>query len=228
MEDNAPIERPVDAELRLHSSADLPASVDNLGFTPYVSALERFLTNEETHGPLTISIEGEWGSGKSSFMMQLAAKLEQSANHPIIIRFNAWRYDRADELWASFALEFMRQIRKQQLTRSARWNAYWKLFRLRFKWGSGWRDVGRAFTWFVIVSASIFAGIYYGKDVVTKWFLGIATTAVGLGSAASWLAQRIGNPLEIDLKQHSKSPDYTQKISFLEQFHEDFVNILNH
>jgi hypothetical protein len=50
---------------------DQPTSEDNLGFGPYVDAIAAFLTSEATQPPLTMSIEGEWGSGKSSFMLQL-------------------------------------------------------------------------------------------------------------------------------------------------------------
>src|SRR5215208_332895 len=50
------------------SLGDQPTSLDHLGFTPYVEAVAEFLTNENTEPPLTLSVEGEWGSGKSSFL----------------------------------------------------------------------------------------------------------------------------------------------------------------
>lgn len=46
---------------------------DNLGITKYVGALAKFIDNAET--PITLSIQGEWGSGKTSFMNQLKAEL---------------------------------------------------------------------------------------------------------------------------------------------------------
>jgi hypothetical protein len=52
------------------SIQDLPATEDLLGFKPYVDAMAAFLANAKTQPPLTLSIEGEWGSGKSSFMLQ--------------------------------------------------------------------------------------------------------------------------------------------------------------
>jgi WD40 repeat protein len=60
------------------SVSDQPASTDSLGFEPYVKALTRFLTDERTQPPLTLSIEGEWGSGKSSFMLQLENALKRA------------------------------------------------------------------------------------------------------------------------------------------------------
>src|SRR5689334_14903882 len=54
------------------SFSDAPADTDKLGFEPYVRAVAWFLIDPKTRPPLTLSIEGPWGSGKSSFMLQLA------------------------------------------------------------------------------------------------------------------------------------------------------------
>jgi predicted KAP-like P-loop ATPase len=54
-----------------HVLGDQPAGTkddDKLGFGTYVSAVAKFLTDSSTKIPLTLSIEGLWGSGKSSFM----------------------------------------------------------------------------------------------------------------------------------------------------------------
>ena len=56
---------------------DRPAVKDTLGFQPYVIAIAEFLTHPDTKPPLTISIEGAWGRGKSSFMKQLEAEILQ-------------------------------------------------------------------------------------------------------------------------------------------------------
>jgi hypothetical protein len=56
--------------------SDQPAGKDSLGLTPYVIAMTEFLTHPDTKPPLTISIEGEWGSGKSSFMEQLEEQIK--------------------------------------------------------------------------------------------------------------------------------------------------------
>jgi predicted KAP-like P-loop ATPase len=45
---------------------DQATEEDSLGFEPYVTAIAEFLTNPVTQPPLTLSIEGEWGSGKST------------------------------------------------------------------------------------------------------------------------------------------------------------------
>jgi len=58
---------------------DQPTADDALGFTPYVIAIAEFLTSEQTKPPLTLSIEGEWGSGKSSFMQQLEKQIKEKS-----------------------------------------------------------------------------------------------------------------------------------------------------
>ncbi|MET0626006.1 MAG: P-loop NTPase fold protein, partial [Pyrinomonadaceae bacterium] len=60
------------------SISDQPSVKDTLGFAPYVKAIATFLNNEKTQPPLTLSVEGEWGSGKSSFMLQLAGELSEA------------------------------------------------------------------------------------------------------------------------------------------------------
>jgi KAP family P-loop domain len=109
------------------SVSDQPTKADSLGFRPYVQALGEFLVNSQTEPPLTISIEGEWGSGKSSFMMQLADELDRLGRGGLLQRFisffvgrrtsivwfNAWRHDKVDSVYAGFAIRFLEEIRKK-------------------------------------------------------------------------------------------------------------------
>ena len=46
---------------------DLPTEEDDLGFEPYFMAIAKFLTSPGTKPPITISIEGKWGSGNCTF-----------------------------------------------------------------------------------------------------------------------------------------------------------------
>lgn len=48
--------------------SDSATEIDSIGFKPYVEAIAEFLTDEGTEAPITLSIEGQWGCGKSSFM----------------------------------------------------------------------------------------------------------------------------------------------------------------
>lgn len=95
------------------SVGDSAAPIDKLGFDLYVNALADFLVAPNTHAPLTCSVEGSWGSGKSSFMLQLKNRLKMVASTSRTIEFNAWKYDKQEELWAAFALNLTRSLRHQ-------------------------------------------------------------------------------------------------------------------
>ena len=100
-----------------YSTSDIVDDRDTLGFAPYVQAVVDFVTSEKTRAPLTTSIEGTWGSGKTSFMRQMIKKLEdQNAR---IIKFNAWRHDKSESLWAAFAMALVDQLRAQM-----RWHCH--------------------------------------------------------------------------------------------------------
>ena len=88
--------------------------VDSLGFKPYAKAIAEFLTDKDTRSPLTLSIEGQWGCGKSSFMLQLENEIKEGnskyGRKAYITHFDSWMYDKEDELWAAFALSIMEQL----------------------------------------------------------------------------------------------------------------------
>ena len=101
------------------AEADGPAAQDAMGFSAYVSALARFL--RESQDGLTVSIEGEWGSGKSSFMDQLATELDDAST--LVVRFNPWHHDDLRTLSAAFTEAFVQaareEMRKDHLVRQA-------------------------------------------------------------------------------------------------------------
>ena len=69
---------------------------DLLGVSDYVNALSRFLSSASM--PTTIAIQGEWGSGKTSFMNQIKSQLCDDADNPDTdkqfhgIWVNMWEY----------------------------------------------------------------------------------------------------------------------------------------
>ena len=225
------------------SVGDQAAVQDSLGFTPYVTAIAEFLINEQTKPPLTMSIEGEWGSGKSSFMKQLQKEIELSQQKalgkkidnfekwvrrgfyrvfydyeinesryqwlninfkwkfiklktkfflglwkflnqvclwiidkilslvidifksfifllqrkPRTVWFNAWRHDKAEALWAAFALEFIRQISTNRNLSDVlpTFIGHCKLFNSRFDLKSGWLDALRKLAQLILVISAI-------------------------------------------------------------------------
>ena len=135
----APTPSDTSASVSPNSVSDQPSRVDTLGFKPYVEAVAVFLTHPGTHPPLTLSVEGSWGSGKSSFMLQLEDRVRAKGGKTVW--FNAWRHDKEDELWAAFALDFTGKL-AATLPRWKRWLLHLKLSYLRFDWEKGWFQAG--------------------------------------------------------------------------------------
>ena len=68
-----------DITARPESVSDKATHDDALGFGLYTDAIAQFLLNPRTEPPLTLSIEGDWGRGKSSFMLQLESALRRES-----------------------------------------------------------------------------------------------------------------------------------------------------
>jgi len=136
-----------------HGLGDRIADKDNLGFRPYVEVVARFLTHKETELPLTLSVEGEWGSGKSSFMSQLKDEIrriykDKGREKALIVEFDPWRHDKDEALWAAFALTFLEQVRGG-LFELRRWVGDMRLFFMRYRWKDGWIDMVRFLTFWL-------------------------------------------------------------------------------
>ena len=222
------------------SVADVATEKDALGFDVYVEAIGAYLTHQDTKGPLALSIEGEWGSGKSSFMLQLKRWLVEKRNAKTVW-FNAWRHDKEEALWAAFALQFVEEMSDQMKSKWSRLRAKWRLMRNRFDWRSGWFDLVRTgfnlLLWIVIAVAIWVAGretfLVNGEIVGLPraiWIvlgLGGSLAAVrGIFSTVRDTVDIVGNPLRFNLKRHIDDPNYAERIGFIEEFHRDFRKIV--
>ncbi|MET8763711.1 P-loop NTPase fold protein [Lentzea sp. NPDC004782] len=102
--------------IRTHAGyrPDVDEGVDRLGIAADVEMLADLAASRLIKPPLSIGLFGNWGSGKSFFMRQMEARIDDlarrsaAADHSVYcasvrqIRFNAWHYVEAD-LWASLA-----------------------------------------------------------------------------------------------------------------------------
>ena len=52
--------------------------VDQLGVKPYVEALQAFILSCGT--PMTVAIQGDWGTGKTSMMRQIEKNIRPTAH----------------------------------------------------------------------------------------------------------------------------------------------------
>ena len=100
----------------LHLDAVGADPVDHLGIEPEVEALCWVIAARDTVPPLSVGLFGDWGSGKTTFMALMQARIrdlaEQSQKRPespwcgnvMQISFNAWTYA-DDNLWASLVTD---------------------------------------------------------------------------------------------------------------------------
>jgi len=92
-------------EVQAAPHSDTPSKDDALGMTSDVRMLASLAAAQATSPPLSIALLGNWGSGKSSFMLQMAGEVKdklvgrtgyiQSVRQ---IHFNAWHYSDV-EVW---------------------------------------------------------------------------------------------------------------------------------
>jgi hypothetical protein len=212
---------------------------DRLGFTPYVQALEAFLMSAETKGPLTVSVEGPWGVGKSSFMKLLRDRIEKRENAPPIVNFNAWRHESSEALWAAFALAVISQLTPKRKLLAVAW-INMRLLVSRINWSRGWWPLTRAaalLVAFVVLAA--FAAFQFALAQKSSGVFPVASAlngALGLSGAALAFAavaqgvkrarEVLGNPLALEITKYVEAPRYGEKLEFLDNFDDDLKKII--
>jgi len=67
---------------------DQPATKDMFHIEKYISGLRSFISICQT--PMTIAVQGDWGSGKTSVMNMVIDKLDKS--RVFCVNFNAWQF----------------------------------------------------------------------------------------------------------------------------------------
>jgi len=209
---------------------DLLARKDGLGFDAYVKAVARFLTHKNTGTPLTLSIEGEWGSGKSTFMSLLESAINEKDQEYICINFNAWRHDKSDELWSAFALNFIQEVSsKIGFCRSA-W-AYTKLLLYRIlpdKYSIYFYHILALLPYALLCFSIWLISKSFLQDSGFSWGVGLVglLSAFPLYKTFEKVFQNFKSPVNIDFKQKAGGPNYEKRSPFILEFHADFEKIV--
>jgi hypothetical protein len=210
-------------------TGDRSSKVDFLGFKPYVEAVAAFLTDSNTVPPLTVSIEGDWGSGKSSFIDQLDEELRTKLTTYHFVRFNPWRYSEHEALWAAFAVEFERCLAENIDT--------WRLCKFRasrVQWKKLLWDLGAIVLPCMTMLVLALFGLFFFDTGAWKPVLQSIALILGvflpLGPAIKIISEakdKISKGLmKFDVKKYLKErPDYSGKIPFLDEFHKDLEAI---
>lgn len=123
---------------RLRTQRDDPAAHDQLGRRVFARVLADRITDarkDQLEGgydrAFMIHLDGPWGSGKSSVLLQVKDILQK--NHGwLVVDFNAWQSQSIEPPWWVVISEFARQVR-HQLRGPRKWwfSALWLWWKLR-------------------------------------------------------------------------------------------------
>src|SRR5260370_81491 len=181
-------------ELAIRALSDKPSDVDLLEFADYAQALNDFIENEKTQTPLTIGIDGAWGSGKTTLMRVIQErrtpkeKRETSRLQARSVWFNAWKYDLEESLWASLALEILSQVRRQCRWRE-RTSLWFRLNWKRFDKGKFGSDLLK----FIVYPVALIIATALGTFIWNRWpypnldVAKLAKVAVGRGLITTFI-----------------------------------------
>jgi len=94
---------------------DRPTTEDTLDFTPYSDTLADIFHDPATRTPLTIGVFGTWGSGKTSLMSMIKARIDEQGSPAYRTAwFNAWKYDQEEALWRALILRVLDTLRPRK------------------------------------------------------------------------------------------------------------------
>ena len=99
----------------MNGFTDKPTSTlneDAFGVQQYITGLNDFIM--ECYTPMTIAIQGDWGSGKTSMMNMIR---EQLGDRVITTWFNTWQYSQfnmGDALAVSFLSRLIADLETEQ------------------------------------------------------------------------------------------------------------------
>jgi len=207
---------------------DQKSTEDNLNFSPYVSSVVEFLTHDRTEPPLNISIEGKWGSGKSSFMGQMKRRIEEDESKKYYtVSFNPWRHEKEDSLWAAFMLQVFHQI-KEQSSLMEKISGDIKMFIYRFESEKFVTKLLRR----LLIILPVIVGIWV--ILLMMNLPGTSPTNISIGVAIAsliasiiWTWKNAMGPIEKELRKYIANPEYEGRVSFVERIHDDFEKFLN-
>ena len=207
---------------------DLPATTDELGFTPAAVALAAIVQGtERADTPLTVGVYGAWGSGKTSLMGMIHARLEPSRCTPVW--FAAWRYAQQETLWRALLLSVVEALRGVVVDSPSLAEAREGLrARLDDVAASLYRSVDREepgaieFQWGKAGTLAAGAVIRAGFSAIP--ILGQITKAVEKAGEA--LGEEAYADKVLDLFQRERTRIYREQVQSLEQFHQGLRDLV--
>ncbi|UQX89286.1 protein kinase [Jatrophihabitans telluris] len=209
-------------------SADRPTTVDLLGHGPLMEGLAQVLNDPGTALPITIAVCGQWGSGKSSMMLQLAERLCTNPSpywqrRWLAVRFDAWRFQGREALWAGLARAIYQQT-------CAELGSPLQRLRFRLRIERHRRGPARFFGGLLVV---LVGAAFVGWESVAAWRgAGSWLTFAGLGAGAAALAVAIGyvgvlsQPFERAIARGSVTKKFDEFLGISDQAEQDIESLL--
>lgn len=209
--------------------SDEPSTDDKLKRRRYANALARMILHKQTYPPLSIGIHGPWGKGKSSFMEQIKEELEkerkESAPPVLTIKFNAWSYSDAKQVWAGLLNKVSEEIEKKLgdlRTIKLNLGELLKQRKAELFWAS-------ALPFFILLVA-VGLGFVFGANLigVLKISLGLTNEGVnefekaiipmlgGLGSVLLMFKRlaQVMQPVSLRIAHFARLPNYSRELGF--------------
>jgi len=202
-----------------HANSDLPTRRDRIGVQPLVEGLRALLDDERTGLSLSIGITAPWGGGKSSVMLQLREALTRSeatrTREWIPIRFDAWKHEGSEQLWAALS----KAIYEQSLEQMNSWG------RTRFKFGLERERRGRLSFWVVplaLLIALVAFGVLLAFEVsVAAGVLTVLATILGFGGFAGKIWGLLSDPFKRALDGYVSDVGYEERLGFTSEADDD-------
>jgi len=93
---------------------DVPATEPQFDFDLIGTALAAVL-ERPSEGATVVGIHGPWGSGKTTLMYAIGEALRTRADSPvpIVIEFNAWKYQAKEVLWRALILRLVGELEQR-------------------------------------------------------------------------------------------------------------------
>jgi KAP family P-loop domain len=209
--------------VRRHARGDAPTAEDRLGIAPLVEGIRALLDDRRTELPLSIGLTAPWGGGKSSVMFQLRRALGEpvAGRHRtwIPIRFDAWKFERSERIWAALSRAIYEQS-QSGMTRRQRIGFKWRLERRRRSAFEFWGGPGLVTALFLAAVALAFL-----HSSALPGVLAAILVLSGLGALVSRLWGLLSDPFKRALNGYTQNPRYEEELGFTTEAEADIRDL---
>lgn len=245
------------ATMKSNNAAEVPSAYSKVVDTPTIDDLldfskfalpiaNRVSSATEKNTPMTIGVYGEWGSGKTSFLLMIEDELKKKGITPIW--FNAWKYEQEENLWSALIQTILDQAHVQGGFFQRNF-VKMKLWFSRYDLRAGSWEIVKKLTPALLRLALFLVGVglFIGYSVqeieqsiaqllpnlaIDARIIAFATKIiVGLASLIALkpesLLKLFDVRLGIDFSKLVREQSYREHIAFLDRFSSDFQNIVN-